>query len=174
MSIAKSADGTVITYTVAGSGPLLMLVDGALWSRSFAPARSFADAVKTEFTAYTHDRRGRGESGDTAPYCRRARSGRSGRTDQGSRWSRPCVRAIIGRGTRPARGRQRRADQQARGVRDSLRPHGQRALRIGGPPRRPHQGLGGNRRGDAVTMFWRNVEVPGFLVTIAPMLPALV
>ena len=64
-----SADGTEIAYEVAGTGPAVVLVDGALCQRSMGPARGLAAALAGEFTVYAYDRRGRGESGPGAtPY----------------------------------------------------------------------------------------------------------
>ena len=68
MNIVRSADGTTISYTRAGQGPPLILVDGALCSRSFGPMPKLAEQLAPHFTVYTYDRRGRGESGDTGPY----------------------------------------------------------------------------------------------------------
>jgi pimeloyl-ACP methyl ester carboxylesterase len=68
MSTVRSADGTTIAYTRAGQGPPLILVDGALCSRSFGPMPKLAEQLASHFTVYTYDRRGRGDSGDTAPY----------------------------------------------------------------------------------------------------------
>ena len=63
-----SADGTKIAYESSGSGPLVILVDGALCSRDFGPGAKFARLLEKDFTVYRYDRRGRGESGDTQPY----------------------------------------------------------------------------------------------------------
>jgi pimeloyl-ACP methyl ester carboxylesterase len=68
MNTVRSADGTTISYTRAGQGPPLILVDGALCSRSFGPMPKLAEQLAPHFTVYTYDRRGRGESGDTGPY----------------------------------------------------------------------------------------------------------
>jgi pimeloyl-ACP methyl ester carboxylesterase len=68
MSTVRSADGTTIAFTRAGQGPPLILVDGALCSRGFGPMPKLAERLAPSFTVYTYDRRGRGESGDTAPY----------------------------------------------------------------------------------------------------------
>jgi pimeloyl-ACP methyl ester carboxylesterase len=68
MSTVRSADGTTIAYTRAGQGPPLILVDGALCSRSFGPMPKLAEQLTPHFTVYTYDRRGRGESGDNPPY----------------------------------------------------------------------------------------------------------
>jgi pimeloyl-ACP methyl ester carboxylesterase len=68
MNTVRSADGTTIAFTRAGQGPALILVDGALCSRSFGPMPKLAARLTPYFTVYTYDRRGRGASGDTAPY----------------------------------------------------------------------------------------------------------
>lgn len=64
-----SRDGTTIAYEKTGSGPSVLLVDGAMCYRASGPARPLAQRLATRFTVYTYDRRGRGESGDTAPYA---------------------------------------------------------------------------------------------------------
>ncbi len=69
MPFVTSKDGTRIGYSVIGSGPPLILVDGALCWRDSGPATPLAEASKDAFTVYTYDRRGRGESGDTKPYA---------------------------------------------------------------------------------------------------------
>ena len=64
-----SKDGTAIAYSRAGDGPPLILIDGALCHRAAGPNRRLAERLSREFTVVTYDRRGRGESGDTAPYA---------------------------------------------------------------------------------------------------------
>jgi pimeloyl-ACP methyl ester carboxylesterase len=64
----SSSDGTRIVYERSGSGPALILVDGALCSRGFGPSPKLAPLLARYFTVYAYDRRGRGESGDTQPY----------------------------------------------------------------------------------------------------------
>jgi pimeloyl-ACP methyl ester carboxylesterase len=59
---ATSADGTRIAYEVHGSGPALVLVDGALCQRSTGPGRPLARELATSFSVHVYDRRGRGES----------------------------------------------------------------------------------------------------------------
>jgi pimeloyl-ACP methyl ester carboxylesterase len=63
-----SKDGTQIGFSAVGSGPAIVLVDGAMCYRGMGPATPLADELKDKFTVYTYDRRGRGESGDTKPY----------------------------------------------------------------------------------------------------------
>jgi pimeloyl-ACP methyl ester carboxylesterase len=69
MPTVTSADGTTIAYETTGSGPPLILVDGALGYRALGFSRKLADELAERFTVYTYDRRGRGESADTPPYA---------------------------------------------------------------------------------------------------------
>ena len=69
-STVRSADGTSIAYSRRGSGPAVILVDGALCHRGMGPnARTAELLAERGFTTYAFDRRGRGESGDTRPYA---------------------------------------------------------------------------------------------------------
>ncbi len=63
---ATSSDGTRIAFSREGSGPVLVLVDGAMCHRDFGPAQPFTQELKDEFTLVGYDRRGRGESGDSS------------------------------------------------------------------------------------------------------------
>jgi pimeloyl-ACP methyl ester carboxylesterase len=63
-----SKDGTLIAYERQGSGPALILVDGALCSRALGPSVKLAPLLAGQFTVFSYDRRGRGQSGDRAPY----------------------------------------------------------------------------------------------------------
>lgn len=66
MEKVTSADGTPIAVHTAGSGPAVVIVNGAL-SRA-SDAAELADAlVAAGLRAITYDRRARGDSGDTPP-----------------------------------------------------------------------------------------------------------
>jgi pimeloyl-ACP methyl ester carboxylesterase len=69
MPTVTSTDGTRIAYERTGTGPALVLVDGAMCYRAAGPMRPLATLLQDSFTVYTYDRRGRGESSDTAPYA---------------------------------------------------------------------------------------------------------
>jgi pimeloyl-ACP methyl ester carboxylesterase len=68
MNKVSSKDGTTIAFDRSGEGPALILVDGALCSRSFGPMGPLAALLAPHFTVYTYDRRGRGDSGDMLPF----------------------------------------------------------------------------------------------------------
>src|SRR5216117_2356934 len=72
MKQVRSRDGTTIAYDrlgEGGEGPPVILVDGAFCSRSFGPMPKLAPLLARSFTVFMYDRRGRGDSGDTAPYA---------------------------------------------------------------------------------------------------------
>lgn len=58
-----SADGTRIAYESVGSGPALVVVEGALCHRAMGGYQTLAPALAPHFTVTGYDRRGRGESG---------------------------------------------------------------------------------------------------------------
>ncbi|MDD3858377.1 MAG: alpha/beta hydrolase, partial [Methanoculleus sp.] len=65
MDTVRSNDGTLIAYERSGTGPALVLVHGTTadhtrWGR-------ILPMLEQTFTVYAVDRRGRGQSGDSAP-----------------------------------------------------------------------------------------------------------
>jgi len=66
---ALSKDGTPIAFDRIGNGPPVILVDGALCYRGMGQSGQLAEVLAPYFTVFTYDRRGRGGSGDTAPYA---------------------------------------------------------------------------------------------------------
>ena len=53
---------TDIAYSVVGDGPPVILVDGAMCYRASGPSGPLAAELAADYTVYTYDRRGRGES----------------------------------------------------------------------------------------------------------------
>ncbi|MET0955815.1 MAG: alpha/beta fold hydrolase [Cryobacterium sp.] len=68
MPTVTSQDGTVIAFDTLGSGPALILVDGATCYRDAGPMRPLAALLAAAFTVFSYDRRGRGGSGNTLPF----------------------------------------------------------------------------------------------------------
>jgi pimeloyl-ACP methyl ester carboxylesterase len=64
-----SRDGTTIAYDRQGSGPPVILIVGALCSRTMGPSVKLGPLLAEKFTVFSYDRRGRGKSGETAPYA---------------------------------------------------------------------------------------------------------
>jgi pimeloyl-ACP methyl ester carboxylesterase len=69
MNTLKSKDGTTIALDQQGDGPALILVDGAMSTRSSGSKPVLAKLLAQHFTVYSYDRRGRGDSGDSKHYA---------------------------------------------------------------------------------------------------------
>lgn len=69
MEKVQSKDGTMIAYDKRGSGPAVILVDGAMCYRAFGPMGQLSELLSPNFTVYSYDRRGRGDSSNTLPYA---------------------------------------------------------------------------------------------------------
>jgi pimeloyl-ACP methyl ester carboxylesterase len=67
MNKVTSADGTPIAFDRLGDGPPVIVVGGQLCDRSLT--RPTAEELAKNFAVFNYDRRGRGDSGDTAPYA---------------------------------------------------------------------------------------------------------
>ncbi|MEV4063251.1 alpha/beta fold hydrolase [Nonomuraea dietziae] len=62
-----SQDGTAIAFDRIGQGPAVILIGGGPNDRS--ANTPLAELLAKNLTVYNYDRRGRGDSGDTAPYA---------------------------------------------------------------------------------------------------------
>jgi pimeloyl-ACP methyl ester carboxylesterase len=67
MGTVTSKDGTRIAFDQSGKGPAIIVVVGAFNDRS--TGTPLARSLEQHFTVFNYDRRGRGESSDTAPYA---------------------------------------------------------------------------------------------------------
>jgi pimeloyl-ACP methyl ester carboxylesterase len=67
MDTVASADGTMIAFDRYGDGPPVLMAVAAFNTRS--ATEPLAMALAPQFTVLNYDRRGRGDSGDTAPYA---------------------------------------------------------------------------------------------------------
>jgi len=172
MLSVRSEDGTKIAYEQTGSGPPLMLVDGALCHRANGPARALARELSSGFTVYTFDRRGRGQSGDVAPYAVEREVEDIGALTQ--KIGKPTYVCGISSGAALA------LEAANRGV----EIHGlalfeapfivddSRAPLPDDYRERLDRFLSAGQRADAVRLFLKVVGVPGLLLALMPMLPA--
>ncbi|WP_248962932.1 alpha/beta fold hydrolase [Sphaerisporangium perillae] len=62
-----SRDGTPIAFDRSGAGPVVILIGGGPTDRS--ANTPLAELLAKDLTVFNYDRRGRGDSGDTAPYA---------------------------------------------------------------------------------------------------------
>ena len=67
MGKVTSRDGTPIAFDRLGAGPPVIVVCGAMCDRALMCPT--AEELAKHFTVFNYDRRGRGDSGDTAPYA---------------------------------------------------------------------------------------------------------
>ncbi|MDQ3236390.1 MAG: alpha/beta hydrolase, partial [Actinomycetota bacterium] len=67
MEKTRSRDGTTIAFDRLGDGQPVIVVGGATCDRAMTPP--LAEPLAQCFTVINYDRRGRGDSGDTAPYA---------------------------------------------------------------------------------------------------------
>src|SRR5215467_7795168 len=71
MQTVTSKDGTKIAFDRVGSGPAVVLVNGATAYRAFDPSMThLAEVLGKYFSVYNYDRRGRGDSSDTLPFAK--------------------------------------------------------------------------------------------------------
>jgi len=64
-----SKDGTTIAYEKQGTGPAVIVVEGALGYRSLGFNLRLSELLAPHFTVYAYDRRGRGESSNEIPFA---------------------------------------------------------------------------------------------------------
>jgi pimeloyl-ACP methyl ester carboxylesterase len=72
MNQVTSKDGTPLAFDRTGDGPALIMVLGATATRAMVthtPTVPPEIDLATHFSVYVYDRRGRGDSGDSAPYA---------------------------------------------------------------------------------------------------------
>ena len=170
---ATSADGTRIAYEVTGTGPALVLVDGALCHRAMGPSRPTAEALAGAFTVFAYDRRGRGESGaGEAPYAveREVEDLAAVAEAAGGRVSLLGFSSGAALALEAARSGvrvERLATYEAPFIVDDT--HAPNDPRL---PERMAELVSAGRRGDAVKLFMRTVGAPGFVVAMMRLMPA--
>jgi pimeloyl-ACP methyl ester carboxylesterase len=168
---ATSADGTAIAYQRAGAGPPLVLVDGAMCYRASGPSGPLAAQLTGDFTVYTYDRRGRGESGpgtdiavereieDLEAVCKEA-----GGTPFVYGISSGAMLAL--EAANHGVGMSKLALYEAPLIVDDTRgPLAEDYLDV------LNAQIDAGRNGDAVKDFMRLVEVPGFVITMMKLMP---
>jgi pimeloyl-ACP methyl ester carboxylesterase len=172
MNTALSKDGTRIAFDRSGSGPALILVDGALCYRASGPSAPLAALLAEHFTVFTYDRRGRGDSGDTAPYA----VGRE--VDDIGALIAAAGGAAFVYGVSSGAALALEAANRGLAIRklalyeapfivdDSHSPISEDFLA------RLNEAITSGRRGDAVRLFMKLVGVPGIFIALMRFLPA--
>ncbi|WP_051355300.1 alpha/beta fold hydrolase [Mesorhizobium erdmanii] len=165
-----SRDGTPIACERRGQGHPLILVDGALCSRTMGPSGPLAKALESSFTVFRYDRRGRGDSGDTLPYAverevddieavLQAAGGEAYLWGMSS----GAMLALMAASRLP--GIRKLALYEAPLIVDDSRATTQ------GDWATIRQAIAEGRRGDAVSAFLKSVGMPGLLIVLMKLMP---
>lgn len=171
LNTVLSKDGTAIAFQRLGDGPPIILVDGALCHRGMGQSGHLAELLAEHFTVFTYDRRGRGESGDTAPYAveREVEDIAALLSEAGGAafvWgmSSGGVLALEAAGRLP--GVRKLALYEAPFIVDDSRSTTEEHwVRIG-------EAVAARRQGAAVTLFLQSVGVPRFFIALMRLSPA--
>jgi pimeloyl-ACP methyl ester carboxylesterase len=171
MKSARSKDGTQIAFDQYGSGPSLILVDGALCHRGFGPMPSIGKLLAPHFTVFHFDRRGRGQSGDTSPYS----------VDREIEDIEAMVAEAGGSaflfGTSSGAALALEAASRLPGVRKVALYEAPFFFDDVHPPRPDNyvakltELVAANRRSDALKLFMKTVGTPGFAIAILQLMP---
>jgi len=164
-----SKDGTAIAFDRIGYGPPVILIDGALCYRGMGQSGQLAELLAPHFTVFTYDRRGRGASGDTAPYAVErevediaALLGEAG----GSAfvWGTSSGAVLAMEAANRLSGIKKLALYEPPFIVDDTRPTTEDGWdRISGA-------VAADRRSDAVKLFLKLVGVPGFVRALMPLM----
>ncbi len=170
--VVRSADGTEIAYDVTGSGPAVVVVEGALCQRSMGTGQAVTPLLSEHHAVHAYDRRGRGASGPgSSPYA-------VGREVEDlaavleAAGPDVCVlgassgAALVLEAARAGVPMRRIALYEAPFILDDTHPPHDASL-----GRRTQALLEAGRRGDAVRLFMRTVGVPGPALVMMRLLP---
>jgi pimeloyl-ACP methyl ester carboxylesterase len=170
VNTVHSKDGTTIAFDRTGQGPPVVLVDGALCSRNMGPSGPLATLLAEHFTVFTYDRRGRGDSGDKAPYAvdreiedLEALVGEAGGAT--AVWGVSSGAVLALEAASRLTGVTRLALYEAPFIVDDSRPSTEEDWR------RISEAVAAGRRGDAVKFFLKSVGLPGFVIALMQFLP---
>ncbi len=167
---ALSKDGTPIAFDRIGNGPPVILIDGALCYRGIGQSGQLAELLAPCFTVFTYDRRGRGGSGDTAPYAveREIEDIAALLSEAGGAaflWGMSSGAALALEAANRLSGIKKLALYEAPFIVDDSRSTTERDwVRIA-------EVLAANRRSEALKLFLKSVGVPAFFIAVMPLMP---
>ena len=165
----------MIAFERTGSGAPVILVDPALCDRGMGQSRQLAKLLAPHFTVFIYDRRGRGGSGDTAPYAvaREVEDIAALVSEAGGSaylWGMSSGAVLALEAASRLSGVRKLALYEAPFIVDESGPTTEdQWIRIG-------EEIEAGRRGAAVRLFMRMVGVPGFfiaLMRLSPLWPKL-
>src|SRR5579872_6743462 len=166
-----SKDGTAIAFDRIGAGPAVVLIDGALCYRGMGQSGKLANLMAQRFTVFTYDRRGRGASGDTAPYAveREVEDIEALLCEAGgtaSVWGVSSGAVLALEAANRLAGIRKLALYEPPFLVDDSRPTtGDAWVRIG-------EAIAADRRSEALRLFLKAVGAPGFIIAAMRLTPA--
>jgi pimeloyl-ACP methyl ester carboxylesterase len=167
---AVSKDGTPIAFERIGNGPPVILVDGALCYRGVGQSGQLAELLAPYFAVFTYDRRGRGGSGDTAPYGveREVEDIAALLSEAGGAaflWGMSSGAVLALEAANRLRGIKKLALYEAPFIVDDSRSTTERDWA------RIAEAVAANRRSKAVKFFLKSVGVPALFIAVMPLMP---
>ena len=165
-----SKDGTAIAFHRLGHGSPVILVDGALCYRGMGQSGQLAELLAQHFTVFTYDRRGRGDSGDTAPYAveREVEDIAALLSEAGGEafvWGMSSGAVLALEAANRLSGIKKVALYEAPFIVDDSR------FTTENDWDRICAAVAAERRSDAVKLFLKSVGVPGFVSSLMPLMP---
>jgi pimeloyl-ACP methyl ester carboxylesterase len=167
---AISKDGAAIAFDRRGQGFPVILVDGALCYRGMGESGRLAALLAPHFTVFTYDRRGRGDSGDTAPYAveREVEDIAALLSEAGGEafvWGMSSGAILALEAAKSLAGIKKLAIYEAPLIVDDSRASTQDGwVRIG-------EAVAADRRSDAVKLFLKLVGAPGLFIAALRLTP---
>ena len=165
-----SKDGTAIAFHRLGHGSAVILVDAALCYRGMGQSGPLAELLAQHFTIFTYDRRGRGDSGDTAPYAveREVEDIEALLSEAGgtaSVWGISSGAVLALEAANRLKGIKKLALYEPPFIVDDSRSTTEDDwVRIG-------EAVDADRRSDAVRIFLKSVGLAGFFITLMRLMP---
>jgi pimeloyl-ACP methyl ester carboxylesterase len=164
-----SKDGTAIAFDRIGNGPPVILIDGALCYRGMGQSGELAELLAQHFTVFTYDRRGRGGSGDTAPYAveREVEDIATLLSEAGGTalvWGMSSGAVLALEAANRLSGIKKLALYEAPFIVDDTRPTTEDDWD------RISAAVAADRRSDAVKLFLKSVGAPGFARALMPLM----
>jgi pimeloyl-ACP methyl ester carboxylesterase len=165
-----SKDGTAIAFDRTGHGAAVILIDGALCYRGMGQSGKLANLMAQHFTVFTYDRRGRGASGDTAPYAveREVEDIEALLSEAGGTafvWGMSSGAVLALEAANRLKGIKKLALYEPPFIVDNSRSTTEYDwVRIG-------EAIATDRRSDAVRIFLKSVGLPGFFIALMRLMP---
>jgi pimeloyl-ACP methyl ester carboxylesterase len=169
---ATSADGTRIAWSAVGTGPVIVVAEGALYTRAMGTWKVLVDSLKRDHTVVGYDRRGRGESDPGVSAFDPQREVEDLRAVIGAAGDDVVVLGVSSGGALALEAARQGVAMRALAVYEApFIVDDTHAANDPGLADRIRGLVARDRRGDAVKLFLRTVGAPAPMVALMPLLP---